>query len=679
MSTTPRRAALPALAGILVLLAGRPASASWLSENLERLYGSYVKVMLEAQVPLEKDALLNDMVRDMFGELVEAGGRPNLEHRIRILDTDMVNAMAAPGGYVWVTKGMLRFVDTPDELAAVLGHELGHVTYRHGWENLKRDFAVDMLLNALQATQFADFTGWASVLYYFKALHYSREDELEADRAGATFSQLAGWDNLRMSEFFTRLAKEDGHQSKFDIFFSTHPSHEQRLEQLSTLPEFAITDPAVLVRIGDNYAARYLFNQAAESYQAALKLDPDHADAHARLASVYGFLGMDDRARESLARARSLSGGALPVATRDELVAGIVDALAAASQNRAPTPAAGGLDVSAALAALDRADENLREAESLLEHHARTIEKQRKDLDTTLDHAVDFINERIAGAPSSVRGWQTLAAAADAVSWVTESAVASDEVADISHRVVEEHRATQNLLRRVITDPELLARAPVSVSLALAAPEATAAATVEMVDALGQARQSLEEAQAAALSIGANTAALRRALYTGAGYEEAIALFSRHSVNVRGAVRSAERAQKTGSRAAVRSAEAEIALDLALSGAVADLVTEATLARLLRADTRVFAQARQATSNFGEIIMICAASRMLKTDVSEIVHRLNGEKSVVDGLANLGVDMDNLHIVMHLAATTLRHERNAALRLRGLDRVLDSTTVAAAP
>jgi len=108
-------------------------------------------------------------------------------------------------------------------------------------------------------------------------------------------------------------------------------------------------------------------------------------------------------------------------------------------------------------------------------------------------------------------------------------------------------------------------------------------------------------------------------------------------------------------------------------------VIEATLARLLRADARVFAKARQATSNFGEIIMICAAARMLKTDVSEVVHRLNGEKSVVDGLAKLGVDMDNLHIVMHLAAKTLQHERDAALRLRGLERVLDSAAVATAP
>lgn len=160
----------------------------------------------------------------------------------RVLDTEVVNAFALPGGFVYVTRGLLAHLDNEAQLAVVLGHEVAHVAARHGAQHAFEStlVMVGLLGAGLLGEELAgigkevmDFGGLGMNLLMFR---YSRDDERESDRLGVEYAAMAGYAAAEGADFFTALERMQQRAGWFPAFLSTHPDpgrREQTVRQLA--------------------------------------------------------------------------------------------------------------------------------------------------------------------------------------------------------------------------------------------------------------------------------------------------------------------------------------------------------------------------------------------------------------------------------------------------------------
>lgn len=302
----PVRAARPLLLLAVALAAAPPACASGLSERIERWLGSLTRSMIENSVDLDRDPLLEGMLEHIGERIASAGVRPGLEWRFRVVEVDDVNAISAPGGFVWVTKGALEYVESPDELAAIVGHEAAHVDCRHGWKSFEQDMAFIALMFAAGPHVAAQALEWADNAYFLAGLKFSREDEYEADIGGWKLALAGGYDARESSAFLARLlAEPDGDIGRFEALFTTHPRNRDRLARFAT----AAPDSEQLRFEARGLLARGLFAQSLEAWEASLA-HAESAEARRGAAACSAFLGDPDRASRHLERAREVAGSA---------------------------------------------------------------------------------------------------------------------------------------------------------------------------------------------------------------------------------------------------------------------------------------------------------------------------------------------------------------------------------
>jgi predicted Zn-dependent protease len=152
-----------------------------------------------------------------------------------VLDTPSINALAAPGGYVVVFRGLLERTETAEELAGVLAHEFQHVLRRHATRALLRHASTGILLAALSGDASGAMTYGLEGARVLAELRYSRQDEEEADREGYRMLTAAGVDPAGMIRFFETLQKAPGGAPALPSYLSTHPSTEGRIERLHSL------------------------------------------------------------------------------------------------------------------------------------------------------------------------------------------------------------------------------------------------------------------------------------------------------------------------------------------------------------------------------------------------------------------------------------------------------------
>jgi len=106
-------------------------SSGYMSEEEEIRFGNYVDAVITSQFPVLKDEELKEKISRFGDELVKVSHRPNLTFTFKVLNTTTINAFAAPGGIVYITTGLLDRLESKDELASILGHEIGHVCAQH--------------------------------------------------------------------------------------------------------------------------------------------------------------------------------------------------------------------------------------------------------------------------------------------------------------------------------------------------------------------------------------------------------------------------------------------------------------------------------------------------------------------------------------------------------------------
>jgi len=201
-----------------------------ISEAEEIEMGRKVDASVTREYGLYNDARLTAYVGDLGRRLGKLSHRPQLDYSIKLLDSPVVNAFAAPGGYLFFTRGILAALNSEAELAGVIGHEIGHVTARHSAQQLSRAQAAQIGLIIPQVLGLPVLSGLAQVGMGLFFMKYSRDNEREADSLAVQYATKAGYDASQMAGFFETLQRMDpqSDRSGMPAWFSTHPSPEDR-------------------------------------------------------------------------------------------------------------------------------------------------------------------------------------------------------------------------------------------------------------------------------------------------------------------------------------------------------------------------------------------------------------------------------------------------------------------
>ena len=207
-----------------------------ISEAEEIELGKKVAASVTREHGLYDDARLAAYVGDLGRKLGKLSHRPQLDYSIRILDSPVVNAFAAPGGHLFFTRGILATLNSEAELAGVIGHEIGHVTARHSAQQLSRAQAAQIGLIIPQVLGLPILSGLAEVGMGLFFMKYSRDNEREADSLAVEYATRAGYDASQMAGFFEMLQRMDpqSDRSGMPAWFSTHPSPEDREQAIKT-------------------------------------------------------------------------------------------------------------------------------------------------------------------------------------------------------------------------------------------------------------------------------------------------------------------------------------------------------------------------------------------------------------------------------------------------------------
>ena len=225
---------------------GRP-NLVLMSENREKEVGLEEHEKVLASMPVFEDEKLLAYVKEIGDRLVRASDRPDLEFTFTLIDSPEINAFALPGGYVYVNRGLITFTNTEAELAAVIAHEIAHITARHGVQQQARGglaSAASTVGGIVAAV--ATGSGYigsqvsqvASIWAQAGLSGYGREAELEADSLGAEYLYRAGYEPSAMIEVITTLKNQEdfrrrvsGQGGGYHGLFATHPRNDTRLQQ----------------------------------------------------------------------------------------------------------------------------------------------------------------------------------------------------------------------------------------------------------------------------------------------------------------------------------------------------------------------------------------------------------------------------------------------------------------
>lgn len=206
-----------------------------MSESDEIQAGRQAHQEILAKNPAYRDATLQAYVNRVGRTIAAYSHRNNLPFTFTVLDDPAVNAFALPGGYVYITTGLMAYLNSEAELAGVLGHEIGHVAARHNVSQASWDtvgsLATKVLSDKLGGG--AELLGAVSELTLRK---YGRDQELQADGLGAEYLARAGYDPAYMVNVIATLQAYDqftgGSTDPYRDLLSTHPNNDVRLQQL---------------------------------------------------------------------------------------------------------------------------------------------------------------------------------------------------------------------------------------------------------------------------------------------------------------------------------------------------------------------------------------------------------------------------------------------------------------
>ncbi|MGH9220488.1 MAG: M48 family metalloprotease, partial [Vicinamibacterales bacterium] len=207
-----------------------------ITEEEEIALGGDVSAKIRERFGVAQDAAVHKYVALVGAMLTERTSRPKLPWTFIVLDTDGVNAFAAPGGFVHITRGALALIKSEAELAGVLGHEIAHVAEKHTVNAIRKSKGVQIGTSETSSNRGA-FLGALANRAYDMVLEnsFDRGDELDADEEGVLLVQKAGYAGTGLSEFLARLAERNKSQAEKNGLFASHPETQERIGKVKQL------------------------------------------------------------------------------------------------------------------------------------------------------------------------------------------------------------------------------------------------------------------------------------------------------------------------------------------------------------------------------------------------------------------------------------------------------------
>ncbi len=292
--------AVAALAGVMAL-------SGCDEDDIERSIGKQTASAVEKQYTIDDDPLLNEWVNNMGQTLVAHSVRQHIPYSFKVIDTDMVNAFAAPYGHIYFLRGMLDFADTEDEIWFICGHEITHIVKRDSIKSLKKSllYSLGAVILGGKSETLGEIAGLGAGLLM---LHYSRDDERDADDGGSDLCYAAGYDPHGGITFFEKLhAKyERSRPSQLEHLLLTHPATPTRIARQLGRPILGSDNAKAAVHIARGYQRRCQYGAAAQLFQQTLQTHPELPDAHAGLADCYAAVGLLPQAQQSYQAALNL-------------------------------------------------------------------------------------------------------------------------------------------------------------------------------------------------------------------------------------------------------------------------------------------------------------------------------------------------------------------------------------
>ena len=204
-----------------------------ISTDKEIEIGRGIAATIAGRYPVSTDTALTRYVNLVGLTVASVDPRGDIQYHFAVLETPDVNAFAAPGGYVFVTRGALSLMQSEAELAGVLAHEVGHVNRRHVINQIRKSDTMREVRDQLdlQGATLDKVVGTGSDALF---MGLSRDDELQADSLGLEYASAAGYDPGGLAAFVTHLNAHAG-EGALSAFFATHPKPDDRVERLNAI------------------------------------------------------------------------------------------------------------------------------------------------------------------------------------------------------------------------------------------------------------------------------------------------------------------------------------------------------------------------------------------------------------------------------------------------------------
>ncbi len=242
--------------------------ACGISQQQEVQMGVEYAQQINAQLPIVQDPELNRYINVLGDSIARLTSRGNLDWRFFIVDSKEVNAFAVPGGFIYVNRGLIERTDRMDEVAGVLGHEIGHVVRRHTVKQMEKAQGANIgvtLACVLTSVCNSQVAGAAiNIAGGAVFARFSRQDELEADNEGINNVVRAGINPQGIVTMFQKLiAERRSRPAGVEAWFRTHPLEEDRIAavqaRINQIP------PATLARLGTDTRNFHTFKARLQS------------------------------------------------------------------------------------------------------------------------------------------------------------------------------------------------------------------------------------------------------------------------------------------------------------------------------------------------------------------------------------------------------------------------------
>jgi tetratricopeptide (TPR) repeat protein len=657
LNSRPRPGCAVAVALAVWAAVAPKAAPSQLERAVEKLFGKVMADALAMEYGLVEDPTLLGWVQQTGAQVAAASPRRGVDYCFQILDSDEVNALAAPDGYIFVTSGLLNAVSSDDELAAVLAHEVAHVAEKHFTDLLLPELAILAGLSAIKDPGYRDAVTATRISTLFLLLRWSRKNEAQADYEGMWYAFKAGYDPDGMRQFLSRLlAGRSSKRPNLGAIFETHPDPQRRYDRATTHPAVA-DDYATVLAIGDGLATRLHLSEAARRYEAAAVLRPDSPEPHLRLAAVLQRRGEFEAASAAYDRALALDPQCQPARDGLELL-----------RSRPATddgPPADAATREALRKAVSQSRASIAARPEAVEADLRDVEERLAEI--ARNRATNDLMEKTLVLRPKYEDVKWLYLVYEAQDLIIQSRRAENRLAQVrwsTESVLGDLVALHDRAVAALDSPlttaqtERLGRLVADLQQSAGAAQSDACAAAQLAaDGAKRLQQGVTSLTPALFDLNSPFETDRRLQYSRWAILEGAIARARHALGT--ALASADQASVEAATAGCRCHRIELNLQGLLASQAESVVFSELLALRLQCEPATVRRLADGGRPLGDIATALVAARALGRPADSALAA--GGDALTEQVRRDGIDMQALRAVLRMAASDLQAQRTSRL------------------